>query len=134
MYTIDLGFPPRYNNNEITFHLIKLGDNLFVVQECFNFQEGLSKRKKLFEHEGMIFNINNDNPITFHMKDALLPLDIIFIKNGIIEKIFHNCPPCKKGEPCKKYTHPSADVVVEILGGTCKKKNIKEGLKYKKIF
>jgi len=119
--------------NQIDYYLVKLGDNLFVVEKCLNLSEGLSNRKTLHEQEGMIFNVHNLNPVSFHMKGCLFPLDIIFIKNGLIEKIFHNCPPCKIGEKCKKYTHPSADIVIELLGGTCKKKGITEGLKYQQI-
>lgn len=132
-YTIDLGNPPRYGSdagNQINYHLTKLGDNLFVLEECQNFAEGLSNRGHLYEQEGMLFDFNDDSPKIFHMKNCLISLDILFIKNNIIEKIYHKCSPCK-GNECKKYIHNSADTVVELFGGTCKKYNISEGLEFR---
>lgn len=134
-YSVDIGGPPRFGmdcGNQIAYHLTKLGDKLYVLEECQNFQEGLSKREKLNEQEGMIFNFNNKDPKVFHMKDCLLPLDIVFIKNNMVEKICHECNPCKDDD-CTKYEHPDADIVIELLGGTCKKDNISEGLAYKVI-
>lgn len=64
------------------------------------------------------------------MKGCLIPLDIIYIKNNKIDKIYHNCIPCEMSE-CEKFEHDSADIVVELMGGTCKKNNINEGLIYR---
>ena len=134
MNTIDLGGLPRYGancGNQIDYHLTKLGDKIFVLEECKNLSEGLSNREHLHEQEGMLFNLHNTSNIaSFHMKDCLMPLDILFVKNGLVEKIYHNCPPCKETN-CKKYECDSADTVVELLGGTCKKLDISEGLECK---
>lgn len=111
------------------FYLVKIGDHVFVLEECKDFPKGLSNREHLLENEGMLFNFNDPGDRTFHMKDCLIPLDILFIKDGKVNKIYHECQPCEINE-CDKYVG-EADSVVELLGGTCKKNNISEGLIYR---
>jgi len=60
---------------------------------------------------------------SFWMAGCIIPLDIIFVKNGKIAGIHHSCPPCTSA-PCKTYSGVG-DYVIEMLGGTCKKMNIK---------
>jgi uncharacterized membrane protein (UPF0127 family) len=74
--------------------------------------------------DGMLF-LMDDESHNFWMKNCLVPLDIIFIKDGIISKIHHNCSPCKTPE-CEHY-EGSGDMVLELPGNECKKYNIKEG-------
>jgi uncharacterized membrane protein (UPF0127 family) len=77
-------------------------------------------------------NNNNNNPInhnirhSFWMAGCIIPLDIIFVKNGKITGIHHSCPPCTSA-PCRKYSGVG-DYVIEMPGGTCKKMNIKRNL------
>lgn len=114
----------------LDFHLVKIGEHTFVLEECKNFPEGLSNRKHLLDNEGMLFNFLSRGEKSFHMKDCLIPLDILFIENGAVKKIYHSCDPCESNN-CLKYSCDSADAVVELLGGTCKKNNINEGLIYR---
>lgn len=116
--------------DSLDFRLVKIGDHTFILEECKDFSKGLSERKHLLENEGMLFSFPDKGARTFHMKDCLIPLDIIFIKEGKIAKIFHECVPCENDD-CQKYEFDSADTVVELLGGTCKKNNINEGLIYR---
>jgi len=112
------------------FYIAKIGDHTFILEECKDFPKGLSEREHLLENEGMLFNFNADGERSFHMKGCLIPLDIIFVKGGKIEKIYHNCNPCHMDE-CEKFEHGSSDAVIELMGGTCKKNNINEGLIYR---
>lgn len=112
------------------FHIAKIGDHTFILEECKDFKEGLSLREHLHENEGMLFLFNDDSHKSFHMKDCLIPLDILFIKNNKIQKIHHNCIPCQLDE-CDKFEHDSADTVIELIGGTCRKNSINEGLIYR---
>lgn len=114
----------------LDFHLVKIGEHTFILEECKDFPEGLSNRKHLLDNEGMLFNFTSNGARYFHMKDCLIPLDILFIEKGKVKKIYHNCEPCESNN-CLKYTCDSADAVVELLGGTCKKNNINEGLIYR---
>ena len=70
-------------------------------------------------------NNNNNNNIrhSFWMAGCIIPLDIIFVKNGKITRIHHSCPPCTSA-PCRRYSGVG-DYVIEMPGGTCKKMNIK---------
>jgi uncharacterized membrane protein (UPF0127 family) len=112
------------------FYIAKIGDKTFILEECKDFPKGLSKREHLLGNEGMLFNFNESGHRSFHMKECLIPLDIIFIKNNKIEKIYHDCNPCQLNE-CEKFEHESSDTVIELMGGTCKKNNITEGLIYR---
>jgi uncharacterized membrane protein (UPF0127 family) len=60
---------------------------------------------------------------TFWMKNCLIPLDIVFVLNNRISKIFGSCQPCS-GDDCERYTGP-ADHVFEFPSGTCS--DFKEG-------
>ncbi len=76
-------------------------------------------------HKNNHKNGNNQTNIrhSFWMAGCIIPLDIIFVKNGKITRIHHSCPPCTSA-PCRKYSGVG-DYVIEMLGGTCKKMNIK---------
>lgn len=112
------------------FHIAKIGKHTFILEECKDFPRGLSEREELLENEGMLFDFKKCGPVSFHMKGCLIPLDIIFIRDGKIQKIYHNCNPCELNE-CEKFEHESSDTVVELKGGTCKKNMINEGLIYR---
>jgi uncharacterized membrane protein (UPF0127 family) len=47
------------------------------------------------------------------------------IDNNVITKIHHNCPPCTT-EKCQRYCG-NGNMVLEVMGGLCEKRNIKEG-------
>lgn len=53
---------------------------------------------------------------TFWMKDCIIPLDIVFVLNNKISKIFSNCQPCE-GNCTEKYTSVG-DYVIEFPVGT----------------
>jgi len=71
--------------------------------------------------------VMNAHESSFWMKNCIVPLDVIFIKNGKISKIHHNCPPCITDE-CKTYSG-KGELVIEMLGGSCFALNIKRGAK-----
>jgi uncharacterized membrane protein (UPF0127 family) len=54
---------------------------------------------------------------SFWMKDCLIPLDIVFVVNDKINKIFPGCQPCNGGD-CQRFT-AAADMVYEFPSGTC---------------
>ena len=65
---------------------------------------------------------------SFWMKGCLIPLDIVFCKDGKVHKIFHNCPPCysTNDNDCQRYID-YADFVIELPGMTCFYDNIQMG-------
>ena len=74
---------------------------------------------------GMLFPYGEAGQRSFHMKNCLIPLDIVFITKDEITNIHHNCPPCSE-DNCPQYTG-LADNVLELEGGYCEKNNINVG-------
>lgn len=64
---------------------------------------------------------------SFWMKNCIIPLDVVFIQDGKVTKMYHNCPPCLKSEnKCKSYPGVG-NLVLELEGGTCKQLKLKRG-------
>jgi uncharacterized membrane protein (UPF0127 family) len=81
---------------------------------------------KRFSHikQGMLFLMGGKEQC-FWMKNCIIPLDIIMIKNNRIIKIHHNCPPCTT-EDCEHYCG-QGNIVLELPSGSCKKLGIQRG-------
>ena len=107
--------------------VIRINKNKFNVKTVLSEKDisfGMMGKKFTKDFNGMLF-IMSSGFHSFWMKNCIIPLDIVFIRNGIINKIFHNCPPCNK-ESCINYVG-NGDMVLELMGGTCKKLNITSG-------
>ncbi len=96
-------------------------------------ERGLMFRTSLAEGTGMVFLFNPPRAVKFWMYHTLIPLDMCFIYNGRIVKIFENVPPCRSEDPRACVTYPEEDPginvteVIELPGGYVKKHSIKEG-------
>ena len=78
---------------------------------------GLSNRPSLCKNCGLLFIFPNKQARQFVMRNMLFPLDIIFINDNQIVKIFKNLPP-EGSQPKNIYSSFSAvDKVLEINGG-----------------
>lgn len=88
-------------------------------------QKGLMNRPSLKKDRGMVFIFRPPSSVTFWMKDTLIPLDMIFIKEGTIVKIVKNT------EPNQTHILYSSDEiiteVVEVNGGFADEFEIKAG-------
>ncbi|URD48724.1 DUF192 domain-containing protein [Chroococcidiopsis sp. CCNUC1] len=91
---------------------------------------GLMYRRSLPRNAGMLFPLLHPYIPKIWMKHVNFPLDIIFIKQGRIESIVHNAPPCQGLTYCPTYSPPVAvDTVLELLGGRAKELNLVMGSK-----
>lgn len=91
---------------------------------------GLMYRRALPRNAGMLFPLPHPYIPKIWMKHVNFPLDIIFIKQGRIESIVHNAPPCQDSAYCSTYSPPVAvDTVLELLGGRAKELNLVVGSK-----
>jgi uncharacterized membrane protein (UPF0127 family) len=87
-------------------------------------EKGLMFRRDLPANEGMIFPYSPAQPVSFWMKNTLIPLDIIYIRqDGTIARIVTAQPldltPIPSGEPIA--------TVLEINGGRAAQLGIREG-------
>jgi uncharacterized membrane protein (UPF0127 family) len=90
---------------------------------------GLMFREKLGPYEGMLFDFHREQPVSFWMKNTLIPLDMIFIAaDGTIRHIHANAVP--KSEETIPSGHPVRGVF-EINGGSARLLGIKPGDKVK---
>lgn len=93
-------------------------------------ERGLMFRKDIPEGAGMWFVFRDDAERVFWMKNVIFPLDMIFIDKGfVIRKIEKTVPPCVH-EPCPRYySGVPVRYVLEVPGGYCERKGVKEGQK-----
>lgn len=95
-------------------------------------EKGLGGMPSLSENNGMLF-VFDTKPImaNFWMKDMLMPIDILWIRNGKITKIDKNVPfypPETPDEQLKVYSSTSPiDYVLEVNSGFSDKNNFKVG-------
>lgn len=71
-------------------------------------------------------NETRKNYHCFWMKNCIIPLDMIFIKNNIVQQVHHSCQACLTDNNCTSYCG-FADCVLEVDGGTCKRLGITVG-------
>lgn len=115
---------------------VRLGkDNIVTVEVATTEEEiarGLMYRTSLAKDSGMIFLFRPSRSVNFWMANCLISLDMLFVKDGKIVKIFENVPPCKEKDTRKCPTYPSGagievTEVVEVNAGYAKAHGLKEG-------
>lgn len=88
---------------------------------------GLMYRTSLPDDQGMLFNFNPPQPVAFWMKNTLIPLDMVFLRNGVVQTLISDVPPCKS-EPCPNYpSSKTIDQVIELRGGLAAELGLKVG-------
>lgn len=99
-----------------------------VVNSDMEKQIGLSQTKNLPPDYAMLFPFNQEGYYSFWMKDMKFPIDIIYINNKRIVKVFQNVAAPNQNESLKIYVSPTpADTVLEIKAGLSEKYKLKEG-------
>jgi uncharacterized membrane protein (UPF0127 family) len=89
--------------------------------------QGLMYRTELGDKRGMLFAFSPPRPVGFWMKNTLIPLDIIYLKNQIVTTIHHNVPPCEIKQ-CPTYVSKGdVDQVIELAAGRAQTLGIKIG-------
>ena len=106
---------------------VKINDNIFKVKALTDIKsQSIGMMGKTFDEtfDGLLFLMGGDKQC-FWMKNCIINLDIIIIRNNVIVNIHHNCPPCKE-EPCPSYCG-NGNIVLELEGGTCETVGIEPG-------
>lgn len=100
---------------------------LEVAQTPQQQEIGLMYRTSLANNRGMLFPFESPRYTRFWMKNTVIPLDIIFLKDGQIIAIFSDVPPCQT-DPCASYGPQSQiDQVIELRGGRATELGLKVG-------
>ena len=104
----------------------------FAIELATNDAErsrGLMFREKLGPYEGMLFDFVQEQPVSFWMKNTLIPLDMVFIAgDGTVRHVHANAVP--HSTDAIPSQHPVRGVL-EINGGSAKLLGIKAGDKVK---
>jgi uncharacterized protein len=83
--------------------------------------------RKLADNRGMLFPFEEARIAQFWMKNCLIPLDMVFLKEGKIVEIVANAPPCQSN-PCPVYGPLiPVDRVIELRGGRAAQLGLKVG-------
>ncbi|MGD1701246.1 DUF192 domain-containing protein [Dapis sp. BLCC M229] len=91
--------------------------NLEVARTPFEQAVGLMFRTELPDDRGMLFSIDPPRTVNFWMRNVFINLDMVFLRNGQVQAIFSNLPPCET-EPCPTYGPGTpVDGVIELRGG-----------------
>lgn len=104
------------------------GQQKFIVELAITpdqMQAGLMNREHMAENAGMLFYFGAEDERGFYMKNTLIPLDMIFIRqNGQILSIHENAVPL---DETTIYSKGPAAGVLEINGGLAEKLGIRPG-------
>jgi uncharacterized membrane protein (UPF0127 family) len=106
---------------------VKIGKNQFNVKTLVTPKEqriGMMRKKFDDSFDGMLFLMGGDDQC-FWMKNCIIPLDILIIRNNVIVNIHHDCPPCNDDD-CPSYCG-NGNIVLELEGGTCEELGIEPG-------
>jgi len=90
---------------------------------------GLMYRKQLGAYEGMLFDFYQEMPVSFWMKNTLIPLDMVFIAaDGTVRHVHANAVPLSTDTVPSRFP---VRAVLEINGGSAALLGIKPGDKVK---
>ena len=110
---------------------VELGRQIIGLEVAETSQQqaiGLMARESLPDDRGMLFPFEPARPVSFWMKNVLIPLDMIFIYEGEVIAIAKEVPPCETN-PCPTYGPGQhvIDHVIELRGGRAAELGIQAG-------
>jgi uncharacterized protein len=129
------GGPARSDGLEALEITTSTGRHAFQVEiakDDASRERGLMDRRYMAANHGMLFEFEQDAPVSFWMKNTYIPLDMIFIApSGVVTRIAANAEPLSErvipsGDPCV--------AVLELNGGTASAIALKVGDKVRHPF
>jgi hypothetical protein len=88
---------------------------------------GLMFRTELASNRGMLFPFEPPRPVQFWMRNTLIPLDMVFLRDGQVKAIAANAAPCTT-EVCPLYgTAISVNQVIELPAGRASELGLRVG-------
>jgi uncharacterized membrane protein (UPF0127 family) len=114
--------------------LVYANSRTFLAEVARTPQEqmrGLMYRTNLAKDRVMFFQYAEDGNHAIWMKNCLISLDVVWIKeDGTIAEIAENCPPCSpmRGDDCPTYGGKEVSRhFVEFAAGSVKRLGLKKG-------
>ena len=128
---VDLKSAPRGQKLPVTSQVTIGGQTILLEVARTPEQQsmGLMYRTDLPRDRGMLFVFSPPRPVSFWMKNTLIPLDMVFVSNGVVKHIGAQILPCQ-GDPCPSYGPDSkidVDGVIELRGGRAAELRFKVG-------
>ncbi|OLP15744.1 hypothetical protein BST81_24815 [Leptolyngbya sp. 'hensonii'] len=111
---------------------ITIAGQTIDLEVARTFQEqatGLMFRTTLADNRGMLFPFHPPRSVSFWMKNTLIPLDMVFLRQGRVQFISQNVPPCQ-ADPCPAYgpdRNLEIDQVIELRAGRTQELGLKVG-------
>ncbi len=88
---------------------------------------GLMYRPQLPDNRGMLFPFQPAQTVSFWMRNTLISLDMVFLRQGKVQAIAANVPPCKTAA-CPTYgPGVPVDQVIELRGGRAAELGLRVG-------
>jgi len=113
--------------------MVRLAGQELVVEIAdtpAEWSRGLSGRENLAENSGMLFVYGDYNIRSFWMKGMKFPLDIVWIKDGIVMECEKQVQVLDKNGQISQVLSPSeVNYVLEVNSGICEKYGIVPGVK-----
>ena len=91
--------------------------SLEVARTPVEQETGLMFRTGLAPDRGMAFVLEQPTSVAFWMKNTLIPLDIVYVRDGVVTNVVAEAPPCE-ADPCPSYpSDGKVDTVLELPAG-----------------
>lgn len=97
-----------------------------VADDADERARGLMHRRSLADDAGMLFLFEGRSQRHFWMKDTLIPLDLISIRDGRVVAV-QSLTPCTLGDDCPRTRTPLLDAALEVKAGTAERAGIEPG-------
>lgn len=89
---------------------------------------GLMNRTSLPQDHGMLFVSDTPQRVSFWMKNTLIPLDLVLIRDSRIVEMIPNMLPCLPETECTTYTsNEVVDFGLELNAGTIERLDLQIG-------
>lgn len=100
-----------------------------IADESEERMNGLSRRDGLEPGRGMLFLFPQAAVHAFWMKEMRFPLDIIYLRDGVVVQVFAQVPaPLPGEEPRTVEPRGPIDAVLELPAGEAARRGISEGV------
>lgn len=112
------------------WHDLRVGTHLIRVEIARSPEErtkGLSGHEPLAEDEGMLFVFQEPGVYSFWMKEMLFPLDMIWIRDGVVVDLSEHVPLMENGSITTRSPRKPVDMVLEVNAGWAQRNNISYG-------